>query len=91
MFIEHLGNLINHGLWSELLDDRKFYYRSLRLSPRNPQTLRRFAAARRDAGFRSDPTRASPWTRITHTSAITVLRLRWKRIRRMAFSNPACR
>jgi alpha-N-arabinofuranosidase len=26
MFIEHLGNLINHGLWSEMLDDRKFYY-----------------------------------------------------------------
>jgi Alpha-L-arabinofuranosidase C-terminal domain len=25
-FIEHLGNLINYGLWSELLDDRKFYY-----------------------------------------------------------------
>jgi len=26
MFIEHLGNVINHGLWSEMLDDRKFYY-----------------------------------------------------------------
>jgi alpha-N-arabinofuranosidase len=26
MFMEHLGNLINHGLWSEMLDDRKFYY-----------------------------------------------------------------
>jgi alpha-L-arabinofuranosidase len=26
MFIEHLGNIINHGLWSEMLDDRKFYY-----------------------------------------------------------------
>lgn len=25
MFIEHLGNIINHGLWSEMLDDRKFY------------------------------------------------------------------
>jgi alpha-L-arabinofuranosidase len=25
-FIEHIGNLINHSLWSELLDDRKFYY-----------------------------------------------------------------
>jgi len=24
-FIEHLGNLINHGLWAEMLDDRKFY------------------------------------------------------------------
>jgi alpha-N-arabinofuranosidase len=26
MFIEHIGNLINHGLWSEMLDDRKFYF-----------------------------------------------------------------
>jgi alpha-N-arabinofuranosidase len=25
-FIEHLGNLINSNLWSEMLDDRKFYY-----------------------------------------------------------------
>lgn len=25
-FLEHIGNLINHSLWSEVLDDRKFYY-----------------------------------------------------------------
>ncbi len=25
-FIEHIGNLINHSLWSEVLDDRKFYF-----------------------------------------------------------------
>jgi alpha-N-arabinofuranosidase len=25
-FIEHIGNLINHSLWSETLDDRKFYF-----------------------------------------------------------------
>lgn len=25
-FIEHIGNLINHSLWSEVFDDRKFYY-----------------------------------------------------------------
>ena len=25
MFIEHIGNLINHSVWSEMLDDRKFY------------------------------------------------------------------
>jgi alpha-N-arabinofuranosidase len=24
-FIEHIGNIINHGLWAEMLDDRKFY------------------------------------------------------------------
>ena len=26
MFIEHLGSLIYRSLWSEMLDDRKFYY-----------------------------------------------------------------
>src|SRR5206468_4846835 len=26
MFIEHIGNLIDHSLWSEMLDDRKFYF-----------------------------------------------------------------
>ncbi len=25
-FLEHIGNLINHSMWSEVLDDRKFYY-----------------------------------------------------------------
>ena len=25
-FIEHIGNLINHSFWSEVLDDRKFFY-----------------------------------------------------------------
>jgi len=26
-FIEHLGNLINNGLWAEMLHDRKFFFR----------------------------------------------------------------
>src|SRR5579859_3439405 len=26
MFIEHIGQLIYHSLWSEMLDDRKFYF-----------------------------------------------------------------
>lgn len=25
-FLEHIGNLINHSMWSEVLDDRKFFY-----------------------------------------------------------------
>jgi alpha-N-arabinofuranosidase len=25
-FLEHLGNIINTGIWAEMLDDRKFYY-----------------------------------------------------------------
>jgi alpha-N-arabinofuranosidase len=26
MFVEHIRNLVNSGMWSEMLDDRKFYY-----------------------------------------------------------------
>jgi alpha-N-arabinofuranosidase len=25
-FLEHIGGLVNNGLWAEMLDDRKFYY-----------------------------------------------------------------
>ena len=25
-FVEHIGNIVNSGLWSEMLDDRKFYF-----------------------------------------------------------------
>ena len=27
-FIEHIGDLVNRSVWAEMLDDRKFYYRS---------------------------------------------------------------
>jgi alpha-L-arabinofuranosidase len=37
-FIEHAGNLIYRGLWSELLDDRKFYYPVAPPPPAAPQT-----------------------------------------------------
>ena len=32
-FIEHIGNIINHGIWAEMLDDRKFYYPILEEEP----------------------------------------------------------
>ncbi len=44
-FIEHLGNCIDHGLWSEMLDDRKFFYpvdSSERLDPVNRRRMRRW-------------------------------------------------
>jgi alpha-N-arabinofuranosidase len=25
-FLEHIGSLVNNGIWAEMLDDRKFYY-----------------------------------------------------------------
>ena len=33
MFIEHIGSLINRSLWSEMLDDRKFYFPILSKEP----------------------------------------------------------
>ena len=41
-FIEHIGNLINHSLWSETLDDRKFYFGVL-AKPEEKPTDRRGA------------------------------------------------
>jgi alpha-N-arabinofuranosidase len=43
-FIEHIGTLINHSLWSEVLDDRKFYYGVLEKEDPMP-TERRAARA----------------------------------------------
>ena len=43
-FIEHIGSLINHSLWSEVLDDRKFYYGVLE-EPEIAPTDRRAARA----------------------------------------------
>lgn len=39
-FIEHIGNLINHSLWSEVLDDRKFYYGVLAQAETKPTDRR---------------------------------------------------
>ncbi len=47
-FIEHLGGVINNGLWAEMLDDRKFYYPIMRpeqgdLAPRGRFALRHWS------------------------------------------------
>jgi len=44
-FIEHIGNLINHSLWSEVLDDRKFYHGVIEkpeAPPENPRAAMAF-------------------------------------------------
>lgn len=44
-FIEHIGNLINHSLWSEVLDDRKFYFGVIENpepKPTDPRAAMRF-------------------------------------------------
>ena len=39
-FLEHIGNLINHSLWSEVLDDRKFYFGVLEKPDEKPTDRR---------------------------------------------------
>jgi len=41
MFIEHIGQLIYRSLWSEMLDDRKFYFP---IQPEEPQSSRQAQA-----------------------------------------------
>lgn len=56
-FVEHIGNIINNGLWAEMLDDRKFY---------NPIPTPVTANA---GGPRFARTRLRPWTAVGPTSA----------------------
>jgi alpha-N-arabinofuranosidase len=32
-FLEHIGTIVNHGLWAEMVDDRKFFYPILAKEP----------------------------------------------------------
>jgi alpha-L-arabinofuranosidase len=41
-FIEQLGNVINRGIWAEMVDDRKFYYAITTEPPPGFPTHRRF-------------------------------------------------
>ena len=42
-FLEHIGGIVNNGIWAEMLDDRKFYYPINSHPPEQPQgpTFRR--------------------------------------------------
>ena len=35
-FLEHIGGLVNNGIWAEMLDDRKFYYAITSHPPAEP-------------------------------------------------------
>jgi alpha-L-arabinofuranosidase len=45
-FIEQLGNVINRGIWAEMLDDRKFYYPVTTEPPSGFPTRSRFRSNR---------------------------------------------
>jgi alpha-N-arabinofuranosidase len=59
-FVEHIGNLINNGLWAEMIDDRKFY--SVIPTPQAP--------AERAPGF--GRMRARHWTAVGPASGISM-------------------
>lgn len=50
MFTELLGNIFDHGLWAEMLSDRKFFYPVDTTSELNPVNTRRFQDRWRPVG-----------------------------------------
>lgn len=60
-FLEHGGPIVNHGLWAEMIDDRKFYGPILEVEP-PPPTDRRAAFVGR----------ARSWIRIGAADAVTL-------------------
>lgn len=74
-FIEHIANIINHGLWAEMLDDRKFYYPVLAEEPKPaPGRFGRTAARRWIAvgpGDQIDMDEANPFVG-THSPSISL-------------------
>ncbi len=99
MFVEHLRNVVNTGMWSEMLDDRKFYNPIItpaalaaRLRPRVGAAGRspgdRGAASSSGTGTLSARRMRSPWTRSTLTSQITASMSRSVPPNRVASANP---
>ena len=59
-FVERIGNIVNNGLWSEMLDDRKFY---------NPIPAK---TSRDSGGPRAARTRLRTWTPVGPGSALAM-------------------
>jgi alpha-N-arabinofuranosidase len=44
-FLEHIGGIVNHGIWAEMLDDRKFYFPITSHPPAEPAAPTAFRRA----------------------------------------------
>jgi len=64
MFLEHIRNIVNGGLWSEMLDDRKFY------NPIVPPSVDTASVPRQFGGPRGAPPRR--WNLVGSADAITL-------------------
>lgn len=60
-FLEHIGGIVNNGIWAEMLDDRKFYFPITSLPPAEPAG---------QPGFRRAPLRH--WTPIGADDFVTM-------------------
>jgi len=60
-FLEHIGGIVNNGIWAEMLDDRKFYYPITSHPPTEPVS---------PAGFRRPPLRH--WTPVGPDEFVTM-------------------
>ena len=67
MFLEHGGDIVNTGLWSEMLADRKFFYPVQTAAPTPPPAIGNAAGNPR---FRNIPTRW--WSPIGGDDAVTM-------------------
>ena len=61
-FLEHIGGLVNNGVWAEMLDDRKFYYPVTAQPPAEPPAG--------PAGMRRSPLRR--WTPVGPEESVTM-------------------
>ncbi|MBW4040012.1 MAG: hypothetical protein HIU91_14335 [Acidobacteria bacterium] len=66
-FLEHGGDIVNNGIWSEMLVDRKFYYPVEAGAPVPPPVMGNAAGNPR---FRNNPTRW--WAPIGGSDAVTM-------------------
>ena len=60
-FLEHIGGIVNNGIWAEMLDDRKFYFPITSHPPAEPAA---------QPGFRRAPLRH--WTPIGADDFVTM-------------------
>ena len=80
-FLEHIGGIVNNGIWAEMLDDRKFYYPITSHPPTEPAAanvrraaLRHWRTIGADEFVTMDRDRAyvgeqTPLVKVNHTEA----------------------
>ena len=71
-FLEHGGDIVNTGVWAELLADRKFFYPVTSKPPAEPPGPAWWRRVPRGSGRRSAETKWLRWTPRIRIPAITL-------------------